>query len=524
MTKDDFFMQNRINEIQTNFIKDGWLKIYESKNSESEISDGIYCCLANSSCIEKYKKNYDWPMYIGEEGKPTIYEGNIYKTNYNEEIEPFIFYRSFPLLKRQDSYIDISEEFILYFNLLEEIRNKNDRTYYYINECGEKEEVLIIQPNYAKIKLKYLKEYITIREMHLIVFFEFMRLTEFANASWEVNVNEKTEITENFIYNHLIRLVDSRIQNWIIGKVFITPNIDKSYHFDLSNRKLESYITGYDKDGNEVYEECKRSTNKYFTLTYFRKQVLDKYYDNPQIYDIDGFRISSPFFSLKIDNNLEDYVPVFLVELSNLPHNEQLFWKHYNIPPPEGPKMSKTYYETMIQGNWAKHPETPDLYFKYKYEQFNNDWESKFGWPFYKPLSKIDNYIFKSLHIPTSNNIKSFCETILSIVKLTIDRLNEKELSKDIELEDNDKGITKLAKFLLKSGYDLPEMIEFLKHLQNLRSGIVAHSFSPKNIKCTSAIEYFGINDDSYRKVAKDVFIKSINTLNTLENFFLKES
>lgn len=524
MTKDDFFMENRINEIQTNFIKDGWLKIYESKNNESEISDGIYCCLANSSCIEKYKKNYDWPMYIGEEGKPTIYEGNIYKTNYNEEIEPFIFYRSFPLLKHQDSYIDISEEFILYFNLLEEIRNKNNRTYYYINECGEKEEVLIIQPNYAKIKLKYLKEYITIREMHLIVFFEFMRLTEFANASWEVNVNEKTEITENFIYNHLIRLVDSRIQNWIIGKVFITPNIDKSYHFDLSNRKLESYITRYDKDGNEVYEECKRSANNYFALTYFRKQVLDKYYDNPQVYDIDRFRISSPFFSLKIDNNLEDYVPVFLVELSNLPHNEQLFWKHYNIPPPEGPKMSNTYYVTMIQGNWAKHPETPDLYFKYKYGQFNNDWESKFGWPFYKPLSNMDNYILKSLHLPTSNNIKSFCETILSIVKLTIDRLNEKELSKDIELEDNDKGITKLAKFLLRSGYDLPEMIEFLKHLQNLRSGIVAHSFSPENKKCTSAIEYFGINEDSYRKVAKDIFIKSINTLNTLENFFLKKS
>jgi len=78
----------------------------------------------------------------------------------------------------------------------------------------------------------------------------------------------------------------------------------------------------------------------------------------------------------------------------------------------------------MIEGNWAEHPESPDLYFKYKYEEFNKKWEKKFGWMFYKPLSKEDEYLYTALHLPTSNNVKVFCEQILTIVKLTIDRLN----------------------------------------------------------------------------------------------------
>ena len=41
-----------------------------------------------------------------------------------------------------------------------------------------------------------------------------------------------------------------------------------------------------------------------------------------------------------------------------LPELEQLHWKQYNIPPKEGMNISRTYYRTMIEGQWAEQPET----------------------------------------------------------------------------------------------------------------------------------------------------------------------
>ena len=142
----------------------------------------------------------------------------------------------------------------------------------------------------------------------------------------------------------------------------------------------------------------------------------------------------------------------------------------------------------MIEGNWAEQPETVDLFFKSKYIDFNKKWDKKFGWKLYKPLSEKDKYLFDSLHKITTNNIKTFCEQTLTIVKLTIDRLNEKELAQGLTIDSNVQGIGKFEKFLESKGMNIPDMYTFLRNLQNLRSGLIAHSFSESNKKCKNAL------------------------------------
>lgn len=63
-------------------------------------------------------------------------------------------------------------------------------------------------------------------------------------------------------------------------------------------------------------------------------------------------------------------------------------------------------------------------------------------------------------------------------------------------------------------------MFIFLRHLQNLRSGLIAHSFSESNKDCKNAFEYFEIGQKNYANILDDIFIKSINTMNTLETYF----
>lgn len=518
MELDYFLIKERIKQMETTFIKDGWLTIYES--SEDDL---IYCCLVHSSKIDEYKSKTDWVIRPYYEGKPAVFVDGTYKTYSEDGYEPFIFIKHFNFNNGGEKYVDISEEFVLYFKLYEKAENKQNRKYFFIDELGDLDEVINVEPNRIRIKLKYLKEYIAIRQLHFAVCFDFMRVGNIDVSENKIEFIDNDFKGENYIYNHLIRPLVGKFQSWLHGKKIISfdPSKSKSYYFDLENKVYESFITGYDEDGNEVYQDCSKTNDKYFVVTYFKKDVLNKYYNEPQKYEVDGWHVKSNFFSLKIDNNNEDYVAVFLIELGNLPNKEQLHWKHYNIPPIKG--ISNTYYQTMIEGNWVEHPDTPDLLFKHKFEQFNKKWESKFGWRLYKALAKEDEHLFKALHIPTSNNVKSFCEQILSIIKITIDRLNEAELAKQITLDENDKGITKLEKFLAVHQMQIPDMISFLRHLWNLRSGLLAHSFSNSNDKCKKAIKYFGIRENNYIEVAKDIFTKSITILEQLDNRFLSD-
>ena len=67
---------------------------------------------------------------------------------------------------------------------------------------------------------------------------------------------------------------------------------------------------------------------------------------------------------------------------------------------------------------------------------------------------------------------------------------------------------------------DVPDMFEFLRNLQSLRSGLSAHAFSESNKECKKALKYFGIEDNNYIKVLEGIFIKSVYTFNTLESYF----
>ncbi len=532
MKRNYFLFEDKFPLIESSFTKDGWITIYESEGSND---DGflIYPTLVKASHLKKYISDRNWDVTPGGEGKPCIISSmdkgkwvSKYYTFSDKEFEPFVFYKYFNFSGGQDRYVDISEDFIHYFKLYEKVKDKQNRTYSFIDDLGDLDEVIRITPNRVLLKKKYLLEYISIRKIHFAICFDFMRIHAGSLSDLEVQPIDEDFKTPLANYNHYIRILPieaSKIQSWIHGKLIVPydPKKSQSSYFDSDNYQYESFLTGYDDNGNEVYQSCKKENGKLFTLTYFKKSVLDKYYNDPDRYQVDGWHVMSKFFTLKIDNNLEDCVPVFLVELASLPHKEQLHWKHFNIPPKNG--ISHTYYQTMIEGNWVENSESPDLLFKEKYTEFNKKWKENFGWQLYKAVSKEDEHYFTALHIPTSNNVKSFCEQILSIVKLTIDRLNEREMSKGVVTDSEDKGITKFEKFLQSKGIQIPDMIAFLRHLQSLRSGLIAHSFSKTNKNCKKAMEYFEIGKKNYNEIAKEIFIKSIYTLNTLERVLLNE-
>lgn len=528
MHNDNFLLTKRIEDIHNHFTDKGWVTLYHRPNPE--LKDLIFCCLVKDNYTDEYLSDRNWKIEPGREGKPAVigtFDGDeeleTYYTHDDEYLEPFIFYRSFTHLDTY--YLDLSEEFILYWRLYEEGPNKQHRIFTFFDDYGEKEEVVIIEPGCIRVKHKFLLEYISLRKMDFVILFDFERWEKGVMEDHGAKAMDKDFKKPDSVYNHILRYYDfngNTIESWIRGKTVIRNEKGvKSYH-GVFNDKQENFITGIDRLGKEILNTPSDDIADELTFVCFKREVLDKYYNDPSRYQVDGFYLKAPAYSMKMDNNHKDHIVAFLKDLRILPHKEQLHWKQYNIIPPEKELLSEPFYTVMLEGSWVKTVGRADNYFKEEYQSFNTAWEKKFGWPFYLSLKGTDNNYFTSLHIPSTENIKTFTEQILALAKLTIDSLNEARLSENTTPDPKDKGIAKLEKFLALHDIKIPAMITFLKHLQSLRSGIAAHRFSENNTGTKRAMEYFQITENTYIKAAEEIFIKSVYTLNTLKKRFLE--
>lgn len=109
MEKNDFLLKDKVKQIESNFlIKNGWLKIYEYDSKGCDDSSDIYCCLISNDKVEKYSKDYSWPLCRGSEGKPSVYGDNTYQSNGEDGLEPFLFYKTFSLKEEEVRYIEVA--------------------------------------------------------------------------------------------------------------------------------------------------------------------------------------------------------------------------------------------------------------------------------------------------------------------------------------------------------------------------------------------------------------------------------
>src|SRR6185437_15692411 len=107
--------------------------------------------------------------------------------------------------------------------------------------------------------------------------------------------------------------------------------------------------------------------------------VLQRYYGTPSLYSVEdgAIRCGSLWF-LSIDNHLDDVVSVFLGDLGrDLPASERTYWLSFNVQADAGisaPKIMRDFRAEFAD------PERSDLLFKYRFEQFQEAWQKKYGW------------------------------------------------------------------------------------------------------------------------------------------------
>jgi len=508
-------------DISSVFINDGWIKIY--------YDDIEYECYVDSAIAD-----------MSEVDKALTY----YNKDYDEGFKPLVHYRGFGELK--DSYLELSEEFRLYYNLYEVYKSPYEKYYLYFNYSGDEEIVAKIEKSNVCVRLNFLKDYISVKEKSFFIYFRFSKFSGKTIKELGIRPIDEDYNSQEYFYNHLIEdynVEDNKTRSWIRGKVLIR-NIDnyKPYAVIEDKGKYADFIIDFDNNGEEKLFTCDNSklSNSFganpgnprdITRVFFKREVLKKYYDNNHKYEVeDGVIRCKGGWSLKLDCGRSDYVTVFLFELGrSLPYKEQLYWRSYNIPP-DGKSLSPAGYKRFIKGEYVDCIDALDFRLKMKLKEFNNKWFKKFNWPLFKPLSERDSYHWKLLHLLTSkNNYKEFDEQILALTKIFIESLNEKELVKGVELtKENPRSIDKLEAFLEQkaiNGYlkeDIFYVTRFLRNLQKLRSSTVVHRYSSTRKDTQKVLSYFGLNkkEEELDKVLKNIFEDLIRMLDIIENLF----
>ena len=520
------------------FNDGGWITLCDER---------IFSCLVSDNTLEKSMSYDAWDINYCQVG-PIINERAdgafiSYSRYWADNFEPIVMYLENE--GRWDEEVFLTEEFVMYFKLHKEPKGKNEYAYYQVDECGDDVEVAKVKNKNLEIKLKYVKEYIAVKKLNLLIFNDEVVYSDKSLdklSSHQIPIHVITD--EDYIFSYALDQnpgCNLRYKSYAIfrGKcAYRHDEKDIQHLWKLRDSGYEDFIVGADENGNEISMSCDeyrmpnlftRQDDEPYSLSpiFFKRDVLSKYYQAVEKYTVQDGYLLGPSWGIRIDNDrLDDYVVVALVDLGRMPHKEQIHWRHFNVLPPRNSSYSMTTYNRWFAAIPTDCSIAPDLVFKHLYVQTNNKWEKKYGWPLFKELAVDDQYHFETLHLMGQNNDqKEFDGLIQSITKLVIDSLNEKQLVKGIDCnkpdviqlltEKNIKelkpsniqgGITKFECFLISEGVLNSDFVKLLREIQELRSCTVAHRKSTKlDSKTESLFNFFGILQNSDKIVLSNL-------------------
>lgn len=240
--------------------------------------------------------------------------------------EPLVICRGF---KIKEDYLEISEEFRLFHNLY---HDKETDTYIKTDEDGNERTVAIVKPNEVQIRLQEIRQFLAIKEMYLSMLFEFNEYSKYTLQELGLNALKPEFKRDDLMFwwrdycgetPYEGFQSDSRLK----GRRLIKPlPKSKSGFGDFAEEpKYVEFIVDVDENGDKVYHTCNPyklsgrlgensdAASKY-TIVHFRKQVLDKYYNEPNKYTVEDSRVRcGSLWSMRIDNHDRDKICVFLL-------------------------------------------------------------------------------------------------------------------------------------------------------------------------------------------------------------------
>lgn len=502
--------------------------------------ENIFCALVDDEHLEECMKNHTWEIRPGDYSDRIDVSHNKF-LNFRNQPEPGVIpfvYMISAQDERKPQFI-INNDFRTVYSLFEKYINHQTTYYVQTTKTCREIKVLWIEDNVVKANINYIKEFLGITGMNLLLYYDTMIWKDKTYEEWRIkpqrNVPADCEDVA-FLFSHLsgTGLDDTKKSGaWFLGKCVIRhEKVNEFGVWNADEEGYETFIVGQDDSGNIIEKTCDenqlpnwftRKNDEYWALTpvYFHREVLDKYLANADRYHVGDAYLDAPSWGLKMDNDRTDgLVAVFLKDLGDLPFEEQKHWKIFNIAPPVSACLSNTAIMRSFWGAPTNPSSDPALVFKQKYTELRKVWNTKYGWDLIKPLSPDDENEFNNLHQMTDdNNLKDFTYQILTLTRSIIDSLNEKELLERIDASNSDYqqymaehgnkmdgSILRLEWYLRTSGSYNATMLVYLRKLQSYRSKNAAHRRGTADKELNKLKCFFGLDKASQKDALNGIF------------------
>lgn len=526
--------------IQASVGVEDWIVAYQYLREGGSFSYAIFGGLVPTRDVGDSMETNDWDLAYGdgmpgytqsftrEQGETTTYHG---LGNY-EGVLPLVLVRDFH--KVRPDHLEILEEYRLYHNLYED---RATQRFLKFSRTGEAEEVIRMSANKVEFRLKEIRQFAATKGTHYGYFFDLKRFTEkdlssIARTDHHEAVHDMSKLLRyEFILGDK-HMGDGESFARVHGKKLIAPYpIERCGIWPFIDRRDPEieFIVGTDEFGEAIMHssaEGKLShpdgTNKgapdYLHPIFFRKEVLTKYFANPDLYTVeDGRLCCAGLWGVAIDNDHAEYVSVFLGDLGrDLPFEERQYWRSFNIVP-GGRKMSATNFKRSILAQFTDAAE-PDHRFQYAYSELETR-GTESDWPVLLPLREGDLHLLKTLRTPVTGGQSEFDQQVLSLTKILVDSLNEAALAAVPGAPTDKRGIGLLESICASA--TLPDFgihIQFLRDLQDLRSTGAGHR---KGKKYEKAAKKFGIPDTPLPAAFRGILERAILCMDWMRLTFL---
>ena len=501
----------------------------------------VYSGFVPNAKVEHALARTSWDLLIGD-GVPEAckYSGpdGKHRVEYlrfgnDEGIEPLVISRYFHGMR--EPYVEISEEFRLFHQLYHD--RMTDR-YIKIDETGNETEVAIVEAERIRIRLKEIRQFCAVKEMHLAVYFDSIRYStltpqELGEEEGGRDAIRDGLLTYNVAYGDYDGACERRAFSSLLGKRLFAPLPKTESAFwgfaEEEPREPVEFVIDVDENGNDILNTSdeNRLSNyfcanagkpHYLTPVFFRRTVLDKYYQQPEKFSVeDGYLRCGGLWGMTMDNHHDDYVVAWLGDLGrDLPYSERLHWRSHNIAPCG--RMSNVFFKRQICAE-ATDSKQPDVQLQYRFPAFSAHCEKRLGWSPFLPLADEDQHYFSALRIPATNGQKEFDDLVLGLTKALVDSLNEAEFVKRIRTDERQGvkgGITRFERALAVVGAEgYQEHVQFLRDLQDLRSTGVAHR---KGRSYEKAGRRFKTDTEPLSKVFREMLVAALNLLEYLQD------
>ena len=507
--------------------------VHSSKNVAGD-HHSIYCALIPSGQIEDALSRDTWDLSHGQ-GLPSwdgVYELpetlEYLRFGNHDGIEPLVIDRSF--FGPREDYVEISEEFRLFHNLYHDKRRDE---YVKLDDSGNEIVVAVVKLKLVKIRLKELRQFLAIKEMHLSIQFDCVVFSE--NGLEEMGLTASGEdVREGLAFWNLsfssdaVGIPGKRSFSRLLGKILIESLPKSKSGFggfaEPQEARYVDFIIGMDDNGDDILHTCDPDAlSNYFgrnpeaapdvTPVSFRKAVLDKYYQQPSMYRVeDGYLSCTSLWDLRLDNHHDDKVCVLLKDLGYLPYDEQLYWRSHNFASSSG--YSEVSFRRNFEAQWME-SDRPEHGFQEKYHELARACTENLGWHLLLPLNEGDEYHLRNIRIPATEEQRDFDGLVLGLATILADSINVQGLKTLVpHYQYDDKSILLLETVLEACGADDPtEHIDFLRNLQSLRSSGAAHR---KGANYSKVADRLGVGSDDLRTVFANILRKAVALLDYL--------